>query len=346
MNFQNNKYKLEIADSDSIKYILEKNAFSGGISVSYLRGDNPLLSFKKEGTPLMYVLKDTGSNMAVGMGGCIIRDVVIGNKILKAGYLSGLKIIPEYRNKVLCIPDIYKYLYEQSRPYVDFYYTSILTDNQYAVKMFEKKRKNMPEYIFLENYNTYFIRKNMYYSNKYVIKQGLSQDILDFYKNESSKYSFLLHNIDNYINHGDFYGLYDNTNLIGAGYVTNQSSYKQYKVENYSGIYKLISKLPLYLLNYPKFPKEKECAKYLSSSILVKNNDYNIGLHFLSLLLKNYKDYDFIMIGFSESDTLNKIIEKIRHITYKSRIYYVSWGDYNYYDEIKKYTLKHDVSFL
>ena len=147
----------------------------------------------------MYVLKDTGSNMAVGMGGCIIRDVVIGNKILKAGYLSGLKIIPKYRNKVLCIPDIYKYLYEQSRPYVDFYYTSILTDNQYAVKMFEKKRKNMPEYIFLENYNTYFIRKNMYYSNKYVIKQGLSQDILDFYKNESSKYSFLLHNIDNYI---------------------------------------------------------------------------------------------------------------------------------------------------
>ena len=64
------------------KYILEKNAFSGGISVSYLRGDNPLLSFKKEGTPLMYVLKDTGSNMAVGMGGCIIRDVIIGNKIL------------------------------------------------------------------------------------------------------------------------------------------------------------------------------------------------------------------------------------------------------------------------
>ena len=63
-------------------------------------------------------------------------------------------------------------------------------------------------------------------------------------------------------------------------------------------------------------------------------------------VLKNYKDYDFIMIGFSESDVLNKIIEQIRHITYKSRIYYVSWGDYNYYDEIKKYTLKHDVSFL
>ena len=119
MSFQNKKFTLtraEKKDTADIEKIMKSGSFSGGIEIQYLRGDDPLASFEKEGTEsYIYILREKEHGEAVGMGGCIVRPALVNGKIKRAGYLTGLKVIPEYQRRVMCIPEIYRFLYEETK---------------------------------------------------------------------------------------------------------------------------------------------------------------------------------------------------------------------------------------
>ena len=103
MSFQNKKFTLtraEKKDTADIEKIMKSGSFSGGIEIQYLRGDDPLASFEKEGTEsYIYILREKEHGEAVGMGGCIVRPALVNGKIKRAGYLTGLKVIPEYQRR-------------------------------------------------------------------------------------------------------------------------------------------------------------------------------------------------------------------------------------------------------
>jgi hypothetical protein len=162
MNFPSNQFELELAkpeDAADIQELFEQGEFDGHIAVQYLRSPNPITSFEKEGEKAyLLILKDKEINKVVGLGGCIIRRVCQNGTIRRCGYLTGLKLLPDYRKKFLFIPFIYQQLYTLTKSEVDLYITTILKDNTKVQRMLEKPRKIMPLYGYLGDYRVYFCR--------------------------------------------------------------------------------------------------------------------------------------------------------------------------------------------
>jgi len=350
--FTNKKFTLaraEETDREDIKRIMESGSFKGGIEVQYLRGDDPLASFEKEGAEAcILVVRDKNSGKAVGMGGCIIRSACVNGKVIRAGYLIALKFIPEYQHKVLYLPELYQYIYEETRESVDFYYSSILEENTSACKMLEKKHNNMPEYRFLDSYTVYFCKTGNFKKTRFKVKKCELAQVENFYTQEAIKYNMSYPSLrENDLENADFYGMYEDEKLLGVGYLLNQQDYKIYIIKGYSGIYKYISKLPTRILQYPSFPKKNQAAEYLSMGVMVKDNNIELAYELTQQILKLSPKKDFVMMGLLDSDPLNAIFSRIKNVKYRSRIYHVTWDkEDTMTDELKKKLMKLEGAFL
>lgn len=363
MSFPNDKYELVLAeekDVEEIKAIFESGEFDGGIAVQYLRNPSPLASFQREGDKVyILVLRDKEKNKLVGLGACIIRRVLKRGELVRMGYLAGLKLLPEYHKKLFFIPYTYQQLYEQTKDEVDFYFTTILSDNESAISMLEKPRRLMPLYEYLGDYRVYFCKSGIKKSNNgskdyfekgysYSIRRCKREEIEDFYKGEVQGFDMSLEAIDAYdLENATYYGLFENNAVVACGYVLNQQSYKQYVVKSYSGIYKLVSKLPTRLLGYPSLPAIDEAANCGAAGIWVKDNHEAYTHRLWQFIRQDAKEFDFIMIGLYENHPLRAYFEQTRHIHYDSRCYIVDWErNKAVYEELQGQSLYIDVAFL
>lgn len=363
MNFPSDKFELSLAeekDLKGIKEIFESGKFEGGIAVQYLRNPNPIDSFKKEGDKVfLLVLKDKLEDKSIGVGACIIRRVYKNGNIVRMGYLAGLKLLPEYQKKVFVIPYIYQQLYEKTKDEVDIYFTTILSDNIPVQKMLEKPRKSMPLYEYLGDYRVYFCKSGIKRINKaiknhsrregeYILRRCNKEEIEVFFKEQAKGVDLSLEGIDAYdLENATYYGLFQKDKIAACGYVLNQQSYKQYVVKSYSGIYRLLNKLPTRLLGYPSFPAINETANCGCAGIWARNNDEALVHRLWEFIRQDAKEFDFIMIGLYEKHPLRIYFEKTKHIHYDSRCYVVDWEhSKTVYEEIKDRNLYIDVAFL
>lgn len=334
MSYQNNKYKAVVADESHnglIQAIYDADSFPGRICVKFLRNPNPVASFQREGDKAVIILLvDTERNdRPVGMGACIIRKEFIDGRVNKIGYLTGLKIVPEYRKKIFFIPKLYEYLRSIVDDDISVFYTTILSENEAAIKLFEKKRKGIPEYSFQGEYTTY-----MYTSAKKQgegrLHQGLCEKLKIFYNESLNENNFSPVDLLDYgMKPENYYYLEDEAGQITAACgVLNQEQTKQYQVTEYKGLYKLASYLPSKMLGYPSFPREKANAKFKSVFALRSaNENVEAAEMLLRFIAQEFPKDDFMLIGLHDSNYLKKCFEKIRHISYKSRFYTVLFDD-------------------
>lgn len=363
MNFPSDKFELVLAESkdfQEIKEIFESGQFDGKIAVQYLRNPSPIDSFAKEGEKVfLLTLKDKFENKLVGLGACIIRKVYKKGKVVRMGYLAGLKLLPKYHKKIAFFPYIYQKLYDITKDEVDFYFTTILTDNVAAQKMLEKSRKLMPLYEYLGDYRVYFCKagikkinwrlgKNHKKGESYSVRRCDKEEIEAFFLKEAQNVDLSLESIDAYdLENAIYYGLFKNDIIVACGYVLNQQSYKQYVVRNYSGAYRLLSKFPTRLLGYPSLPDINEVANCASAGVWAQNNDESLIHKLWQFIRQDTKEFDFIMLGLYEKHPLRNYFEKTKHIHYDSRCYIVDW-EHNkaVHEELKTQNLYIDVAFL
>ena len=341
MSYRNNEFKIFLAtpdESDELLKLFEDMDFSGDISIMFTRRPDAYQSLISEGEKVIIpIVKDITNDLICAMGCCIIRKAFINGQIKNVGYLTSLKIKKEYKSLLYLIKDVYRFLYENTKDYVDVYYTTILEDNKGAQRLLEKKRKNMPIYHYEGDYTVYCFAKSRYdlsiknkNSDKYKLEIGKMKDVREFYKNNLTKYNFSPIDINLYQLHDDdFFILRDEKDdIVAACALWNQTAYKQYIITKYSGIFKYINKLPTNWLGYPKFPKENTPINFASVSLfLVKDMDAKIAEYFLRQVAQSDKKYNLLMLGLFETHVLNTIFNKIKHIKYKSRLYRVNWGD-------------------
>ena len=365
MNFPNDKFELFLAehsDWPDIKAIYDSGEFDGGIAVQYLRDPNPIASFEREGEKtVILMLKDRQTDKVAGFGACIIKKVFKDNKIMNMGYLTGLKLMPEYRKKVFFISYAYQKLYEYTKDYVDFYFTTILQENTAVQKMLEKPRKLMPLYEYLGDYRVYFCKsgikpfgngRNSCRGSKtqtqYVGRRCCRNEVEAFFARQAQGADLSLESISSYdLENAVYYGLFDDGSLRACGYVLNQQHYKQYVVKNYSGIYRLISKLPTRLLGYPSFPRINEAANCACAGLWAENDDAALAHRLWQFMRQDSREFDFIMIGLHESHPLRSYFDKTRHIRYDSRCYIVDFEhDKKTYETLSGKKLYIDVAFL
>jgi len=183
---------------------------------------------------------------------------------------------------------------------------------------------------------------------RYQVRRCSKQDMEAFYEDQAKAVDFSLENIDAYdLKNAIYYGLFENDTIVACGYVLNQQSYKQYVVKNYSGIYKILSKLPTRLLGYPSFPGISETANCACAGIWARKHDEALIHRLWQFIREDAKEFDFIMIGLYEKHPLRDYFEKTKHINYDSRCYIVDWEhSKGIYDDLQKRNLYIDVAFL
>mgnify|MGYP001068204293 CR=1 FL=1 len=334
MSSRNNRFEFGLASSEDNRQILEifeSIDFKGNISVLFTRRPDPCESLMNDGeTAVIPVIREVESGKICAVGCCIIRKAFINGEVRNTGYLTGLKVLPEYRRKLPNISDVYSFLHEQTRDKVDIYYTTILKDNINAQKLLEKRRKNMPQYDYAGEYTVYcFTTGKSVNSNSYTFKQGGDKALEEFYKRQLSTYNFSPVNMDLYgLTLEDFYTLSDvNGEIIAACAVWNQQSYKQYIIKGYGGIYRHLKHIPLSWIGYPNLPKENLPANYASIALLmVKDNSEELARYFVKKVAQHSKKYDFLMLGLFQNHPLNGAFKRIRHIKYQSKLYTVNWN--------------------
>ncbi|MEE1282115.1 MAG: hypothetical protein UHK60_07695 [Acutalibacteraceae bacterium] len=326
MNFQNDRYTLKFPDSsdnEGIRRIFEDNTFKGGLSVQYLRGSSPYESFKADGDyAKILVIIDNNAKRTVAVGGAIERMEYLNGKPEKCAYLTGLKIHPDYRNKISFIAKAYKFLYEEISD-CKYYYSTILDDNKGAISMLEKKHRNMPEYRYLGHYTTYCFHGGKKF---FTLEKNNLEGLEALMKSHFSQHSLTPVDYNcNGFGKKTFYSIRENGKIIACCFVGNQQTNKQYKMSSYDGVYKLLSKLPTKLFGYPKFPKANSIINHgVISYLYVKNNDKKLCKKFLRSVAAA-SDFSLLLWGGFENNPLCTALDSMKTIHYGSRLYSIIW---------------------
>lgn len=331
MNFQNDRYTLRFAekgDDAAIRAVFAAGAFGGGLSIRFLRDPSPLASFGRDGQARIMVLLDNQAGKLFGVGGVVIRREFVGGQPRNTGYLTGLKILPEYQKRFRYIPQAYQYLYENTRDAVDVYYSTILSGNTAVQKMLEKPRKNMPRYIPLAEYTTYCFAAGGP-PRKGVVRGDL-RGVDALFASYFSRCDFApVSRVLPGLTEGDFFTLRDgNGTLMACCAVYDQRAWKQYELRGYGGIYRVVSKLPTRLLGYPRLPMPGSQIDYASIVFLyVKDDDPALGVRLLRGAAAQCGHVDMLLLGMAEGHPLSGMFRRIRSVRYGSRLYQVCWGE-------------------
>jgi len=335
MSSRNERFEYRLAtpkDSKEILSIYESGSFPGNISVLFTRRPDPYESLKREGENVIIpIMIDKENNKICTAGCCVIRKATINGEVKRTGYLTGLKILPEYQRRMPHIAHTYDYLYQQTKDQVDVYYTTILKENILAQKMLEKKRKGMPLYQHIGDYTVYCFKTGVKEKSKnYIFEKGNLISVNAFCDSQLKNFNFSPVGIDALgLNEQEIYTLRDGAgHEIAACTLWNQQSYKQYIITEYSGSYKVLKKLPLTILGYPNLPKENNPVNYASITMLcVKDNNKDIAEYFIKKVAQSSGKYDFLMLGLYENHPLKVIFNKIKHIKYQSKVYSVHFNN-------------------
>lgn len=325
---QNQTYTIRFADSadnDRLCDLFQSTSFTGGLSVQYLRGQSPYDSFLADGADARILLAiDRRADRLCAVGGAVIRREYLHGAAEKCAYLTGLKIHPDYRKKFPFLSKAYAFLHEAVAD-CRICYTTILDDNQDAISLLEKRHKNMPEYRYLGHYTTY-----CFHGGKKLLP--LEKNNMDGF-DELMKTYFSAMNLApadyGYGGFGEktFYALRENGRIIACCFAGNQQATKQYKMCAYGGIYRLVSKLPTRLLQYPAFPKASALINHgVISYLYIKDHDPDLGRAFLRSVAAD-TDFSLLIWGGFENNPLRPALDKMRTIRYGSRLYQVLWED-------------------
>lgn len=347
-----NKYVYEFAkesDGEEISALLEQASFKGDFELVYAKRPNAYSSINKDGKKNAVVIaRDCKTNKIVGVGICIINEMIVAEEVVNVGYLSGLRVD---KNSTVNIVKSYKMLQEFcNENNVKYTYTTILPDNLYAIKMLTKKRKSMPLYLKHSDYAVHIIRKNLKFKSQYKCSKATDNDfdkLLAFIKSESKNKEFFAHLTAETLKNGffglcynDFYLLKDdNGEILCCGILWHQWNYKQLLLKRYSFKYKVLkafASVILKLLKYPKPPEENGIIKYPTLSFCLSKGDNPDYFNDFTKQVSNHvsDECEFFVYGATANSVQSKKIDKISAVKYKSFVYLIDWDKANQYDDL------------
>ena len=336
-------------DSGEILAILEDASFKGNISLLYTRRPDAYRSLKQEGDDVdIIVARDSLNGKIAGFGACAVRQCFINGNEEKVGYLFGLRVARTYLKKFALLHRGYSYLKSlHEGKNISYYITTILEENRYAQTLLEKPRSFMPTYHPFGSYEVYALkastRKKQSLPSSMCFRQATQGDLpslIDFLHTQGKTYQFfpVIHAEDirtgtfHHLTIEDFYLLHTNDGeILAAGVPWDQHHYKQYVVQGYNGLLQWLypfSKLfPLF--GFPSLPAPQSILQFFTLSFwAVKENQPEIFRHFLAQIAQLSRKNPFFLIGLHQSHPLRAMLQKCPHISYRSRVYLVSWPEH------------------
>ncbi len=343
-------YRLaEQEDSAGILEVLEEGYYKGGVSLLYTRRDDAYASLKKEGEGVDIILcSDAKTKKIAAVGACAYRTLYFNRQPTRIGHLFSLKAREEYRNTFQFLHKGYDFFHEVSlSKNVPFFLMTILEENTYAVKLFEKRRTFMPDHHGLGMYEVYIFKTGMKRPamEGFEFKRCEKPDIrglVKFIEERGKEHQFFPVLTEEWledksgrgVSYEDFYILRYSSGaskgtIAACGAVWDQRHYKQYIVKEYNGLYKFIAPFSrvLPLLGYANmFEKPGSTLNFFTLSFWgVNEQDPGIFDYFIRCISNCTKQYKFFAVGIHEKNPFKQVLSSIRHFRYRSKIYLVDW---------------------
>jgi hypothetical protein len=327
-------------DDKGIRDCLRRNPMEGIVSLAFETEPSFFDSLSVQGNASVLVARN--NNAVVGVGTRTVRPMFIEGNVQNVGYLGGLRLDEGFRKRSLVKQgfDLNRELHLIDPQ--EFYLTSIMEDNLLARKVFEKKRKGIPEYHFLYDLVVYTIKPTKKMQKQEIdILSGDNfslEKILEFiYCYGSNKQYFpyftsrdFSYPITKGLEQKDLLvAVKGNDEILGIVGKWDQSSFKQTRVVSYKEPLRTLRpfiNLASPITGNPILPKEgKDLHTFYSAFNVIKNNDPFIFEQLLNELSRSNRGYSYFNLGLSSNDTLSegvkfpcrKTVFKIYGITFE-----------------------------
>jgi hypothetical protein len=353
-----------LADDDQLGELLAATPMEGRISIAFGRRPSYFAASAVDGrTVQVGVARDVKSNRVIGMGSRAVGLRYVNGESIPVGYLSGLRLLKEFRGQAGLLARGYRFLRELHRDQTASYYlTTVAADNEAAAAVLTSGRAGLPIYHPIGNYHTVSIavpavaRRSAGNTGAIVLRTAAAHDrdaILTFLHEQRNnrQYVPVYEPQDLFSSAGLLKGLAPHDILLAvhqgqivgtlAGW--NQREFKQIIVHSYAGW--LSSMRPLYnawasVRHQPLLPKAGSALQATHGAIpIVRDDDVEVFQQLLWELLSRLQSRGerLLLIGLHESDPFLPIVRRHPGREYLTKMYVVHWpGEGPDFDQLKQ----------
>lgn len=345
MNSRNERYTFETArpeDAGEILEILEEIDFKGRISLTFTRRPDPIASFRKEGERVdILVSRDTREGRITAVAAASVNRMFFDGEPAHVGYLFGLRVRKEYRRRYLLLPRGFETLFRLHEGLeIPVYITTILEENTEAQRLLEKRRPTMPVYEYHGDYETYALAtggKAPSSGPGFLFRKASPDDapaLAAFLREQGSRFQFFpilgeqeLNAPDGPVRPEDFTLMLDRDGrLLAAGAIWDQRAYKQYVLNRYEGVFRLLYPVSFLfpLFQYPRLARPGSVLNYFTLAFwAVRDDNPQWFERFLDHLARQTRAYDYFVLGVHRRHPLRETLRRRPHIPYRARMYLV-----------------------
>jgi hypothetical protein len=348
------RYQFELAtraDDQELRTILSQIPMPGRISICFQREPSFLDAASVEGDFVQTIVcRDQERRRIVGFGTRSIRHRYVDGVAMPVGYLSSLRVLPEYRSIGL-IARGYAYfreLHEDGR--ASFYLTTIAAGNETAIRVLTSARAGLPHYHPQGDYHTLAIpirtrRRSGSPCESDEIRSATSNDlpaIVRFVNEEGEKRQWYPRfNADDFRTSGGLLRALQTSDILLAERrgdlvetlaVWDQHSFRQSVVNRYDTALKYAR--PVYnllatLRRTAKLPRRGDPFRYVLGALcLIRNDDTSVFQSLLAASLARTAKgpADYLLLGMHESDPLVPLASRLAAQSYVTHLYAVAFG--------------------
>jgi hypothetical protein len=343
------------ADDSDLRYVLSRTPMGGRFRIAFAREPSYFDAAAVDGKIVQVgICRDSVSNRVVGMGSRAVSLRYVNEQQRPVGYLSGLRLLPEYRGQGRLLARGYQFLKELHQDQTtEFYLTTIADQNVAAIQLLTSRRGGLPVYHPHGRFCTLALRPRRVASNgscnddKVHCRAGTLSDrnmLLEFWNRQGKLRQFfpVYKSSDLFEAKGgllkglrpqDVALAYRGQELVGTLAAWNQRSFKQTIIEGYT--LWLAFARPLYnvcaqMMRWPVLPMAGSTLNCAYAAVPVIGSD-DAGV-FRSLLKWQLNrsaalGLQSLLVGLHEDDPLMPVAREFSRVEYITRLYIVYWPD-------------------
>jgi len=340
----------EPGDGSELLMLLRGISMDGAVRLVHLRDPDFFRSIEVEGENVQVVLgRDLKEEKIIGFGIRAVRRLFVNGAETPVGYLSNLRLLPEYRNRTMLARGFkfFRDLHNDGR--VSIYLTSIVEDNLTALETLTSGKAGLPKYNDFGRFNTKMIglrKKKPCKITGIDVRRGEKKSlekICNFlYNTGRAKQFFPVYCPEDFLNdfgllrglsETDLFFAEKKGELLGVAAFWDQTLFKQTQVSGYSNMMKIF-RVPWNVLSFicdrPPLPRPGNPLHYFYAGLIaVKDNNEEI----FSVLLERLREegrargFHFMTCGLHEKDSLNSVLDKYSGFKLCTRIFIVHFDD-------------------
>ncbi|MBI3463263.1 MAG: hypothetical protein HY000_09415 [Planctomycetes bacterium] len=349
------RYEFQLAtreDDAQLRAILAATPMRGRIAVSFRREPSFFDAAVVDGAFHQVVIcRDQQQHRIAGFGCRSVRDRFVNGRPTPVGYLSSLRVLPDYRPLGLLARGYAYFRRLHSDQKAQIYLTTIAEDNDRALSTLTTGRAGLPDYAFAGRYHTVVIpipRRRHRVTSCVALQvreaTALDRDCLIAFLQEvgpARQFFPCLRAADFFeekstfrdLAPGDLLLAFRDGRLVGTLGSWDQRGFRQSVVESYDRVLGWLR--PFYnawaaITGRPRLVRVGEPLRCLTAAIpTVLENDAAVFATLLDALLVRASagPADYLLVGLHETDPLLPVAQRRAADSYVTRVYLVSWED-------------------